>query len=140
MPFDPSPGGPLQSLLAHEATHVVSYYEWGPPGTPLLGEGLAVWVADDYGGRSLAEWRKAPPRKGAEVARLLGPAFRKLPERETYPLAGILTGVLLEMVGREAFRDHLYPATPATWPEACRAAGTTPAKVQKAFAEAFLEK
>jgi hypothetical protein len=137
LPFDAKPGGPLETLAAHEATHVLAYYDWGPAGTPLLGEGLAVWVSDSYGGRKLEDWRRAPPARNIPVSRLMGPDFRRMPERTTYPLAGILTAVLVGEVGLDALRDHLYPASPASWSDACSKAGTTAEKVRKAFVKAL---
>jgi hypothetical protein len=137
LPFDASEGGPLESLLAHEATHVLAYDAWGAPGSTLFGEGLAVWVSGSYGGRSLADRANRPPPDVPEVVHLLGPAFRKLPERTSYPLAGILTGTVVELVGLDRFRERIYAATPETWDEACRAAGTTAAAVQAAFERAL---
>jgi len=120
----------LEQLVAHEATHVVGYDAWGPAGTPLLGEGLAVWAAGEYAGRRLETWRPLLPKKTPAVADLLGAGFRKLPEQQAYPLAGLLTGALIEMVGAGAFRTHLLPATATSWEAACESAGTTPSKVE----------
>jgi hypothetical protein len=133
-------GTPPRSLIIHEATHVLAYDSWGPAGTPLLAEGLAVWAAGSYGGRELDEWRRNPPARNVGVATLLGPDFRRLPERTTYPLAGILVEVLNAEVGLEPLRDHLYPSPPAEWPAACQRAGTTRDKIAKAFERALAGK
>jgi len=129
--YDTREGGPMENLVAHEATHVIAYHRWGPAGTPLFAEGLAVWVSGSYGGTTLAEWKKRLPADRKTVAELLGPMFRRLPEQQTYPIAGILTGALIEKIGIEKFRKHLYPATPETWAAACQAAGITPDAVEK---------
>ena len=130
LPFEP---GPLKSLITHEATHVISYYAWGPAGTPLLGEGLAVWAAGSYGGKRIEDWHRYLPFERPTLTRLLGPEFRKLPERVTYPLAGILLGALVKEVGIAGVRDHLYAATPDTWAGAVKKAGTTPDELERAF-------
>ena len=137
LPFDPKEGGPLESLIAHEATHILAYHAWGAAGTPLFGEGLAVWAAGNYGGRTLEQWKARLPAEIPTVETLLGPAFRRLPEATTYPLAGLLTKALIEAVGRDAYRDHLYPATPDTFEAACKAAGTSPEKVEALFRKAL---
>ncbi len=121
----------LEYLVAHEGTHVRAYHAWGPAGTPLVGEGLAVWAAGFYARRSLADWAHElhdPP----SIALLLA-GFRKLPEPVAYTTGGLLVEVAVELVGRDAVRTHLYPATAATWAEACRAAGTTPEALQAAL-------
>ena len=51
--YDPAEGGGFEKLLAHEGTHALAYETWGAAGTPLLGEGLAVWASGSYGGVSL---------------------------------------------------------------------------------------
>jgi hypothetical protein len=130
--FDPSPGGGLESLLAHEATHVLAHESWGPAGSSLLGEGLAVWVSGQYGGTPLADWQRrieTPPR----VADLLGKAFRQLPERETYPVAGLLVAAAVQRVGLANVRDHLFGASAETWAAACASAGSSPRELQQAL-------
>lgn len=52
---NPAPGGALERLVAHEATHVLAYESWGAAGTVLLGEGLAVYVSGQYGGATLEQ-------------------------------------------------------------------------------------
>ena len=74
MTFGGPPTAAMEGLVAHEGTHVLAHAAWGPAGTPLVGEGLAVWVAGQYGGSSLADWRARVDRRAA-VATLLGPAF-----------------------------------------------------------------
>lgn len=130
------PGGDTEGLVTHEATHVLAYEAWGAAGTPLLGEGLAVWMTGSYAGTPLAEYRGSFTEPPA-IAELLGPAFRKLPEPTSYPLAGIFVEVAVRAVGLDNVRAHLVGASPATWEAACRAAGTTPAALETAFAAAL---
>ena len=131
--FDPSPGGGLESLVAHEATHVLGYYGWGPAGTPLLGEGLAVWVAGGYQGKTLSQWRgqlTTPP----SLEQLLGTGWKQIPEATKYPLAGLFVEAALAEVGATNLRDHLLSAAPDSWSEACARAGTTAQALQAALA------
>lgn len=128
--FAPEPGGALERLVAHEGTHLLAHEAWGPPGTPFLGEGLAVWVSGQYGGKPLASFEtkgKTPPARA-----LLGPDFRRVPEAETYPRAGLFVDAAVREIGLPKVRDHLYGATPATWDAACEAAGTTHEKLEAA--------
>jgi hypothetical protein len=125
----------LERLLAHEATHVLAYEGWGPAGTVLLGEGLAVHVSGQYGGTTLDEWAlrlDATP----SITELLGPSFRKRPEAETYPVAGLLVGAAIEQVGIDRVRAHLYGATAQGWAEACERAGTSADALAEALATA----
>jgi len=127
----------LEKLMAHEGTHVLAYRAWGPAGSPLLGEGLAVWVSGYYAGKSLSEHNKeihSAPRI-AELLKLS--AFRKLPEAQTYPVAGILVDVIVKEVGASHLRDHLLGATMDTWKPSCDRAGTTPAVLQDALSKAL---
>ena len=132
--FDPAPGGSLENLIAHEATHALQYHHWGPVATPLIGEGLAVWVAGAYGGTPLSAWR-GKVTKQHTIQTLLGPGFRKLPEQETYPLAGLLVSALKDLVGLAKIKTHFLSATAATWEHACKAAGTTAQAVEQAFVQ-----
>jgi hypothetical protein len=116
------PPAALEALVAHEATHVLAAAAWGIAGSPLLGEGLAVWVAGGYAGVPLATWRERLGAHGV-AAELLGPAFRKLPEAEAYPRGGLLVEDAVKEVGLAKVREHLYPATAATWVSACKKAG-----------------
>ncbi len=131
--FDPAVGGPLERLMAHEGTHVLTTGAWGPAGSSLVGEGVAVWVAGQYGGVELGDWPRRLSRDVPPVVELLGPRFRQLPENQSYPLGGLLVGSTIRLVGLDAFRDHLYAASAATWEEACRRAGTTAKAVEAAF-------
>ena len=130
-----APGPALESLVAHEATHVVTHYAWGPAGTALMGEGLAVWVAGGYQGTSLQAWAKK--LEMIPVAELLGTGWRKIPEDRKYPLAGLLVKVAISQVGRAAFREHLYGATVETWEQACLAAGISAAALETKLREAL---
>jgi hypothetical protein len=121
----------LERLTAHEATHVLAYHTWGPPGTSLLGEGLAVWAAKGYQGKPLDAW--ATTVEPHTIDDLLK-SFRKLPENVGYPLGGILVDVAIGLVGIDNVRAHLYAATSSTWADACRAAGTSPEALEAAFA------
>jgi len=135
--LDPLPDGPMEHLVAHEWTHILAGGHWAHTGTPLLGEGLAVWVSGGYAGRDLHAWKEDLASPPPAVATLLGPEFREMPEADAYPLAGILVGVLVKQEGLEAVREHFLPATRATWERACRDAGTTPGKVEAAFRKAL---
>lgn len=131
---DPAPGGALERLVAHEATHVLAYESWGPAGTVLLGEGLAVFVSGQYGGVTLEQWAQridaAPP-----IAELLGAGFRSRPEAETYPIAGLLVAAAIEQVGLEQVRTHLYGAAAQDWAAACERAGTSVDALAQALAK-----
>jgi hypothetical protein len=129
--FSPEPGGALERLAAHEATHVLAHEAWGPPGSAFVGEGLAVWVAGTYGGTPLDAW-KTKLKQHAPVKELLGPSFFRVPEAESYPQAGLFVATAVREIGLAKVRDHLYAATPAGWEAACTAAGTTGAKLEAA--------
>lgn len=43
--FDPKQGGGLEHLVTHEGTHAITGQLWGPPGSSLVGEGIAVWAS-----------------------------------------------------------------------------------------------
>ncbi|MFQ5809213.1 MAG: hypothetical protein ACE5JM_06310 [Armatimonadota bacterium] len=135
--FGTSPGGPLEGLVMHEGTHVLTYESWGPAGSPLLAEGVAVWACGKYGGVALDAWRTRLPRSTPQVADLLGGLFRQMPERQSYPLAGLFVEAVVDTVGIERLRDHLYGATPSTWEAACEGAGTTPRALEAAFRKAL---
>jgi hypothetical protein len=117
-----TPGPMLEALIAHEATHSIAYYAWGPSGTALMGEGLAVWVAGGYQGKTLSAWAKQIDM--VPISRLLSVGWREIPEAVKYPLAGLLVDVAIETVGVEKFREHLLGATWETWGKACAEAGT----------------
>jgi hypothetical protein len=131
--FDPTPGGALEQLVVHEATHLLTHERWGPAGTPLLGEGVAVYIAGQYGGVALEQWAErleaAPP-----ITELLGPGFRSRPEAEVYPIAGLLVAAAVELVGIEQVREHLYGATAPTWADACERAGASADAIERALA------
>jgi hypothetical protein len=131
-------GDALETLVAHEATHVIAPQAWGPAGSPLFGEGIAVWTSGQYGGTPAARFRKRA-RPAQSIRELLGPAFRTLPEFTSYPLAGVLVEVAIAKVGLANVRDHLYGATASTWDDACVRAGTTAAALEDAFSNAFTE-
>lgn len=118
----------LEKLMAHEGTHVFASAAWGQPGTPLLGEGLAVWVSGQYGGKSLAEWRRAI--KPGPLEGLLGNGFLSTPEPESYPRGGLLVEAAIKQVGLAGLREHLYGASAQRWADACTQAGTTPARLE----------
>ena len=86
-------------------------------------------MAGDYGGIPLSEWPARLPDERPSLETLLGPAFRKLPEALTYPLAGLLFGRLVEAAGLDKVKAHLYGATPEGFAEACRKAGLSPERV-----------
>ncbi|MBA2542713.1 MAG: hypothetical protein H0V17_23920 [Deltaproteobacteria bacterium] len=125
----------LERLTAHEATHVITPQIWPPPGSPLFGEGIAVWTAGGYAGQPLASARgKIKP---LPIREMLGSKFRAAPEGEAYPFAGIVVDVAVAKLGLANVRDHLYGATTATWDDACKAAGTTAAELDAAVAAAL---
>jgi len=132
--FDPAG---LEKLMAHEGTHVLAYRAWGPAGSPLLGEGLAVWVSGYYAGKSLSDHKKQIDSAPRITELLKLSAFRKLPEAQTYPVAGLLVDVIVKEVGAPHLRDHLFGANMDTWQPACERAGTTPAALQDALAKAL---
>ena len=119
----------LESLVAHEGTHVLGYYALGPVGTPLMGEGMAVWVAGAYGGKTLQQWRlEVGP---IPFAKLVGPRWLELPEQQKYPVAAFVFEAALAEVGLSNIGDHLVGATFETWDEACVAAGTNAGTLQE---------
>jgi hypothetical protein len=134
---DLASGGGFERLMAHEGTHIFAYDMWGAAGTPLAGEGLAVWVAGAYGGVPLADWKRRVQQPAPTVADLLGKRFRQMPENQSYPLAGILVEALVNKFGVDTVRQHFYGATASTWDAACKGAGTTAAEVESLFRSAF---
>ena len=129
----------LEALIAHEAVHVLASDLVGAAGSALFGEGLAVWVAGSYGGRSLDEWRVSPPAAAAELAplELAGSGWRTLPEEAAYPAAGLVVGALVDAVGLDAFLAHLYSAPPAELEAAAIAAGLEEGRLTSLFAAAL---
>ena len=121
--LDFATGGPLESLCAHEATHILATEHYGAPGSGLWGEGLAVWVAGQYGGKSLQEWRLKPPTLAPGIQLLLGPTFARTAERSSYPVAGLIVDDLIRDHGFEAFMQHIYPAGPGDIESACAKLG-----------------
>ncbi|MCC6624587.1 MAG: hypothetical protein IT385_25285 [Deltaproteobacteria bacterium] len=117
-----TPSDLIAGLLAHEATHVLAVDAWGLAGMPLLGEGLAVWASGRYGDTPLADLT-IPEAERPALASLVGWGFRMVPERIGYTFAGHLVAAAIELAGVDAVRDHLYGATPSTWPDALKAAG-----------------
>ena len=133
--YNPAADGGFEKLLTHEGTHALAYDTWGAVGTPLLGEGLAVWTAGVYGGVSLADWKRLVPQPVPPVADLLGKSFRQMPESQSYPLAGLFVEMAVEKLGLEKVRQRLYGATASTWESACQEAGTTRSRVGGGFSD-----
>lgn len=123
----------LQNLIAHESTHVVSHYFWGPPGSSFLGEGLAVWAAGGYGGQSLRVWQNGVFSDPPPLESLLGRGFRQYPEQMSYPLAGCFVEVAMEQIGLEKFKSHIWPALPSQWNEVCQSVGTSMPSLEKSW-------
>ncbi len=126
----------MQALVAHEGTHVLAYHALGPPATSFVGEGLAVWVANQYGGKSLHEWEQTVKGSGSakgDRRDLVGPAFRQAPEAESYPFAGLFMRAAVHTIGLDAVREHLIPATADRWDAALEAAGTSHAAIVAAI-------
>lgn len=124
----------LEKLVTHEATHVITGQLWAPAGSPLLGEGLAVWASGQYGGVSLVDWQRRLGDRSAAASLLPTKVFRGKPEAEVYPFGGLLVTAAIKLVGLDAVRDHLFGATSETWADACRAAGTTAEALDAAVA------
>lgn len=119
-----NPPAAMTSLVAHEATHILAVDAFGLAGMALMGEGLAVWVAGQYGGTALADWRlDVVPPLGA----LVGRAFRKLPEGVAYPYAGTFIAVAIERLGLTRVEHALLPLSPFGWDEAWAALAVEPA-------------
>jgi hypothetical protein len=133
MRFSPADGGPLERLLAHEGAHVLAEKYWGPAGSPLMGEGVAVWAADHYGGLALDEWRRRLSGERPVVAKLMGGGFSALGERRAYPLAGLFVECCVRRVGVARLRDELFGAPPSAWDERCRRAATTAGELETLF-------
>jgi hypothetical protein len=135
--FDPAAGGVLEQLVMHEGAHVFCHECWGPAGSPLLGEGVAVWAAGSYGGIPLSEWKRRLREGIPPVTELLGKSFRSIPEGRSYPVAGLFLEAAVKTVGIEQVRDYLYGASPASWEASCRRAGATPEQLEAAFRTAL---
>lgn len=132
--FDPAV---LESVVAHEGTHVLATRALGTAGSAAFGEGLAVWVCGQYGLRALDDWAADPPAFEGDAAAFCGAAFRRLPEGTGYPVAGLLVRALVERAGVEAFLAHLYTAPADGLGDACEAAGLPRDAVDRALAEAL---
>jgi hypothetical protein len=124
----------LAYLTTHEATHSILFLIWPPAGSQLLGEGTAVWTTGGYAGQPIASFRGK--LKVSPIKELLAKDVRTVPEGELYPLGGTVVEAVVQQVGLAKFRDHLYGANPATWDDACKAAGTTAEALDAAFAAA----
>jgi len=129
--FDPAG---LEKLVTHEATHVITGQLWEPAGSPLLGEGLAVWTSGQYGGVSLVDWQRKLGDRPAAASLLPSKVFRGKPEAEAYPLGGMVITAAIKLVGLAGVRAHLFGATSETWADACKAAGTTAEALDAAVA------
>ena len=110
--FDPER---LALTIAHEATHLFAPRAAGQAASPLMGEGLAVWVSGHYGGVPLDEHAKQMGFEATDLTRELGAEFSKHPESETYPLAGLLVGQLVDAYGLPAVLRDFYGTPPAEW-------------------------
>ena len=128
----------IESLVAHEASHILLAQHWGASGSALLGEGVAVWASGTYQGVELDTWARRLPTAWP-AAELLGARFRTLPEAEAYPMAGLFVGAAIQTIGLEGVRDHLYGASASTWTDACKRAGTDPRTLDHALARRISE-
>jgi hypothetical protein len=81
VPVIAGPG--FETIVTHEATHVLATRAWGVAGTPLVGEGGAVWVTGEYGGRALDAWRRESTRTLA-LEELVAPSFVDVQRRKSY--------------------------------------------------------
>lgn len=138
--FDPEEDGPLEHLIAHEATHVIAYEVFGAAGTALLGEGLAVWLSGRYGGTSLETLKKNLAGQKPGLKDLLGRRFNEMPEQQSYPLSGLFVDAAINKIGLQAFTQHLLGATSSTWESACKKAGTTSEELEAAWHNAVTRK
>jgi hypothetical protein len=129
---DSAPLGPFELLVRHEGTHLLATSAYGPAGSAFMAEGLAVWVAGGYGGRTLDAWKSkvAPPPTALEM---LSSKFRQMPEKDAYPLAGLFIDAAVKKVGLANVREHLLGATSATWKAACAASGSSPEELDAAW-------
>ena len=135
---DPRAAGPCEKLVAHEGAHILAYEDWGATGTPMMGEGLAVWASSGYGGTSLTEWkRRIEAPRVPSIESLLGKSFRQMPENQSYPLAGLFVEMAVEELGVAKVRQHLYGATASNWDSACKGAGTTSQNLEATFRTLF---
>jgi hypothetical protein len=133
---DPGEGGPLEQIAAHELTHLIMGVMRGAPGSPLLGEGLAVYTSGAYALRPLDAWvgeLAASPLPLGE----LWQGFFRLPEPRSYPAAGLFVRSAIGVVGIERFLQELYCAAPSEWSAACTRAGTTPELIEAAYRASF---
>jgi hypothetical protein len=94
---------------------------------------VAVWVAGQYGGVPLSEWKRRLSRSAPSVAELLGVRFRQMQEAQSYPVAGLFVEFVVGRFGVDALQNHFYGATATTWSDACRRAGTTPQDLETSF-------
>jgi hypothetical protein len=108
---------------------VLAYYALGPSATPLMGEGLAVWVSGSYAGRTLDDWRGDVAVE--PLVDLLGPKWLALAEQDKYPLAALVFEAAVAELGLEAVSTQLLGASADSWAERCAAAGTSPAKLEQ---------
>jgi hypothetical protein len=122
----------MASLLRHEACHVLVQDAFGGAGTAALGEGIAVWTAGQYAGESLKDW-KSRLHEPPTLAELLGRSFFQLPERASYPAAGLFVQAAVDELGVARVAQNLLPASASTWAAACRAAGVDADVLERRF-------
>lgn len=94
------------SVDDHEIVHLITR-TWGPSGSALLGEGIAVWLSEDWQGEPVHDVARRLLAEGElpGLADLVSTgSFRTLDDLVTYPAAGSFVGWFLEEQGLEAFR------------------------------------
>lgn len=105
----------VADTITHEAAHLYAFLSAGHPVSPLMGEGLAVWVSGQYGGMSLDEHATQLDFDKEQLIRMLSVDFRNYPESATYPLAGLMVGQLVDEFGLEAVLRDYYGTFPTEW-------------------------
>lgn len=99
--------GTASNALRHEAGHALQFNAWGPPykGIPMLGEGLATWLAGTCAGHAVHPLvadvdsieRRIPLRR-------LYDDFHRQDDLIAYLESASVMGFLLEAHGRDALR------------------------------------
>lgn len=95
-----------ESFIGHEMVHVIAHTTLQNAGTPLLGEGIAVWL---NGQPEEAHHRRAAEIQAQGKLPAVADLVQGLREQDrAYPAAGSFCGFLIETHGLEVFKE-LYP-------------------------------
>ncbi len=117
----------------HEIVHVLSR-SWGPAGSALLGEGLAVWASGTWQGANVRAYAKklVAEKTWIPLDRIVeSGAFRKAPDLQTYAIGGALVEWVIETRGRDVLRRAFPLVKDAASFE--QALGLSPAKADEAL-------